>query len=301
MLTTSDILLGIVLPFLLSGAILVLGRIIPGPRHWPGPLAIGAAFSAGFGCIEGASHLFPPSSAVPWLCHLGVLFTLAGLFDAFIKMPMWLRVIVVFVATLLGAGLLLRFNFTNHTWDAAHGATWLIGIAAIAVVWWACFEFAADESGIAMPLGAMFFLGIAGMVVMLVADQTVGQALGAAAVALAAATGVVACWPRVSLARGTAVVVAGLGVCALAAAYFVSDVPIIDLSLIAIAPLLLALGRWLPWTKRPWLRLSVRMVIVLIPLGIALAQAVAQFQREAAEKSSDPYSLIPPPPPLQAC
>jgi hypothetical protein len=36
--------------------------------------------------------------------------------------------------------------------------------------------------------------------------------------------------------------------------------------------------------------LAIRLVILLVPLGIALGLAVAQFRREAAEKSADPYS-----------
>jgi hypothetical protein len=294
MLTTSDILCGVVLPLVLSGVILVATSLTKGRHLWAGPLAIGAGYSIGFGCIEGIGHLFPPASAVPWLFHLGLLFTLVGLLDSAVRMPTWLRVLVIFVATVLGTGLLLRFNFINQTWDALHGAAWLIAIAIVATIWWCCFEYASVEPRILMPLGAMFITGIPGLVVMLVADQTVGQALGALATSLAAAAGVVGWFKQVSLARGTAVVISGVGVCALAAAYFVSGVPIADLSLIAITPLLLAAGRWLPGAKRrPWLHFAIRLSIVLVPLGVALALAVRQFQREAVEKSSDAYSVAP--------
>ena len=89
-------------------------------------------------------------------------------------------------------------------------------------------------------------------------------------------------------------VISGIGACALAAAYFVSDVPILDLALIAVAPLVLAFGALLPLKKlRPWVGTIIRLCFVLIPLGIALAFAVRQFQREASEKSSDPYSTAP--------
>jgi hypothetical protein len=296
MLTRNDILFGVVLPFVLSGALLKVPRLLRCWGYWTGPLAVGVAFTAGFGCIEGSAHLFPfpPRSAIPWLFYLGLFFTLVGLLDAGVKIPKWVRPIIVFVAMGAGAGVLLRFQFVNHVWDAMQGSAWLMGIAGVGVVWWWCFESAAGEGGIVLPLGAMFITGIGGLVVMLVADQTVGQALGAMAVALAAAAAVVGWFGDVSLVRGTAVVVAGMGACALAAAYFVSDVPIVDLSLVAIAPLLLAGGIWLPMGNlRPWLRISIRLVIVLVPLGIALGLAVAQFQREALEKSSDPYSMEP--------
>jgi hypothetical protein len=294
MLTLHDILFGVVLPFVLAGLILLLARMTNQRRPWAGPLAIGLAFSVGFGCVEGSAHLFPPASAVPWLFYLGLLFTLAGLLDATVRMPMWIRALIVGLATVLGAGLLLRFNFTNHVWDASNGSAWLIAIGIVAAIWWICFEFTAAEGGVLMPLGGVFICGIAGLVVMLVADQTVGQALGAMAIALAAAAAVVGWFKSTSLGRGTSAVVAGAGVCALAAAYFVSGVPIVDLSLIVIAPLALAAGSWLPLkNRRPWLRVVVRLMIVLVPLIIALGLAIAQFRKEAAENSADPYALAP--------
>ena len=141
-----------------------------------------------------------------------------------------------------------------------------------------------------MPVGAMLATGIGGLVVMLVADQTVGQAMGALAVALVGAAAVVGWFKDISLARGTAMVVAGVGVCAMAAAYFVSDVPMVDLVLVGVGPLVLAASVLLPNKGGPSLRLAIRLVIVLIPLGISLGLAVAQFRREAAEKSADPYA-----------
>jgi hypothetical protein len=65
----------------------------------------------------------------------------------------------------------------------------------------------------------------------------------------------------------------------------------VDVSRLAVAPLLLAGGGMLPLKMtRPWVRVAIRLAIVLIPLGIALGLAVAQFRREEAEKSADPYS-----------
>jgi hypothetical protein len=295
MLTRNDILFGVVLPFVLSGALLKVPRLLRYRGYWTGPIAIGVAFTAGFGCIEGSAHLFPfpPSSAIPWLFYLGLFFTIVGLVDALVKTPKWIRPIAVFVLIMVGAGVLLRFQFVNHVWDAMHGSIWLIGIAGVGVIWWACFELAASEGGVIMPLGAMFICGIAGLAAMLVADQTVEQAMGALAMALAAAAGVVGWFKDVSLARGTAVVVAGVGVCCLSAAYFLSDVPILDLSLVGVAPLLLAASGWLPLGKRPWLRVVIRLAIVLIPLGVALGLAAKQFRDEAAERSSDIYSVAP--------
>jgi hypothetical protein len=294
MLSTNDILFGVLLPFVVAGAILKLANLLANGRRWAGPVAIGGAFAAGFGAIEGFKQLFPPASAVPWLFHVGLLFLLVGVFESLVRMPLWLRATVIFLATALGAGLLLRFNFTNHTWDAPQGGLWLAAIAAVGVIWWGCFERSSSERGPIMPLAGMLICGIAGLVVMLIADQTTGQALGALAVALAAAAAVVWWFKDISLARGTAAVIAGVAVCALAAAYFVSDVPILDLALVAIAPVLLVASGWMPMNRaRPWLRGLARLAILMVPLGVALALAIAQFQREAAERSADPYSMGP--------
>jgi hypothetical protein len=290
-LSTGDILLGVLLPFVLAAGILKLARLMKIGGQWTGPVAVGVAFTVAFGCIEGAKHLFPPASAVPWLFYVGVLFTGVGVLDASVRMPGWLRAVVIFLATGLGAGLLLRFNFTNQTWDALRGALWLGGIAIVAVIWWACFENVAREGGVVMPVGAMMVCGMAGLVVMLVSDQTVGQPAGALAVALAGVAAVVGWFGDISLARGTAAVIAGVGVCMLAMAYFISGVPMVDLGLVAAAPLVLAAGAALPNNgSHPSRQLAIRLMIVLFPLGIALGLAVAQFQREKAENSADPYS-----------
>jgi hypothetical protein len=124
-----------------------------------------------------------------------------------------------------------------------------------------------------------------------VSDQTVGQPAGALAVALAGVAAVVGWFGDISLARGTAAVIAGVGVCMLAMAYFISGVPMVDLGLVAAAPLVLAAGAALPNNgSHPSRQLAIRLMIVLFPLGIALGLAVAQFQREKAENSADPYS-----------
>lgn len=292
MLTASDILFGAALPFALSLAVLLLIR-----KRWAAPLAIGVSFTLAFALIEGFAHLFPPSSAVAWLFYVGLLLTVLGLLDAAIAMPIWLRPIAVFIGTAIGLGLLLRFNFANHTWNLVHGLAYLAILAAIATIWWATLESTASEGGILMPVAAMLITGIGGLVSMLVADQIDGQALGALATALAGAAlaGLLA---KIPFTRGMAVVVSGIAVCALASAYFVSDVPMLDLGLVAIAPLLLFATRWLPLPRRPWLRSAIRLIITLIPLLIALGLAVAQFKREAAENSSEEMSSLQPVTPI---
>jgi hypothetical protein len=290
MLSTNDIVFGVVLPFVLASAILKLANMFASARSWPGPLAIGVAFTLAFACIEGFAHVLAPASAVPWLFYAGLFFTAIGLLDASGRRPAWLRAVVIFLTTAAAAAVILKFNFSNQTWNALHGALWLSGIGIVGVIWWACFEAVASEEGVVMPIAGMLISGIAGLVIMLVADQTVGQALGAMGMALAGAAAVVGWFGNISLARGTAAVIASVGICALAAAYFVSDVPILDLALVGVAPLLLAGSAWLP-IRRRWLRAVMRLVIVMVPLGVALALAVAQFQREAAERSADPYSI----------
>jgi hypothetical protein len=292
MLSTNDILSGVLLPAILSGLILLAGIRWASGRAWVSVLALGVPFTLAFACVNGAGHLLPPSGAVDWLFYLGLLFTGVGLVDSSVRLQLWARALAMFLAAGAGAFLLLRFNFINQTWDIAHGVGWLTLLAAVSTIWWACLETVALEGGILLPASAMLILGIGGLAIMLDADQTTGQAMGALAVALAAAAGIAIWRPAIRFARGACAVITGVGVCAIAGAYFISDVPALHLILIAAAPLMLLAGRWSP-VRRLWLAVGIRIALLLIPLGFALGLAVLQFRQEQADRSADPYSLGP--------
>jgi hypothetical protein len=245
-----------------------------------------------FAVLQGPRHVLAPASAILWLFYIGLGFTLLGVIDALFRLPQVIRGTVVFVAAGAAAALLLRFNFANQTWDALHGAVWLGGIAAVAVIWWASFEQAATGGAITGPLAMGAFSGVSGLIVALLVEQTTGQALGAMAIAFIVAIALVAWSRRASVERGTAMVLAGVGACALAGEYFISSLPIQYILLIAVAPLTLWIGR-IPAIRRrrPWLRVVIQMVVLLIPLGIAAGMAVVQAKNDAT-MGSDPYMSL---------
>lgn len=262
------------------------------PALWGGPVASGLAFVSTFAVLQGPRHVLAPASAILWLFYIGLGFTLLGVIDALFRLPQVIRGTVVFVAAGAAAALLLRFNFANQTWDALHGAVWLGGIAAVAVIWWASFEQAATGGAITGPLAMGAFSGVSGLIVALLVEQTTGQALGAMAIAFIVAIALVAWSRRASVERGTAMVLAGVGACALAGEYFISSLPIQYILLIAVAPLTLWIGR-IPAIRRrrPWLRVVIQMVVLLIPLGIAAGMAVVQAKNDAT-MGSDPYMSL---------
>jgi hypothetical protein len=305
MLTSSDLLFGVALPFALATLILLVAwrpwrhnGWLPG--FWGGPLAVGASFDTTFAALQGPGHVIRASSAIMWLFYIAVVFTLLALVDARSQLPRVVRGILVFAVTGAGAALLLQFNFTNQTWDRVHGALWLGAIAAIAVLWWASFEQSAVGGGLTGPLAMAAVGGISALIIAVLVEQTTGQALGALAIALTVAV-VLAAWSRrASVERGTAMVLAGIGVSALAGEYFISSLPFQYVLLIAFAPVTLWAGR-IPAVRRmrPWLRVVIQLVLLCIPLGIAAALAIVQAQKDAT-LGSDPYTLNSKPAPRDA-
>jgi len=296
MLTSSDLLYGVVLPAGLATLILLLAwrpwrRGGRQPALWGGPLAVGAAFAATFAALQGPQHVVRLSSAIMWLFYIGLGFTLLGLIDARWRAPRLVRGVLVFVVAAAGAAALLRFNFTNQTWNALEGTLWLGAIAAITVLWWASFEQSAVGGGMIGPLAMAAVGGICALIIAVLVEQTTGQALGAMAIALTVAV-VLAAWSRrASVERGTAMVLAGIGVSALAGEYFISSLPLQYVLLLAFAPATLWAGRVRPIRRlRPWLRVVVQLVLLCIPLCIAAALAIVQAQRDAA-LGSDPYTV----------
>jgi hypothetical protein len=296
MLTSSDLLYGVILPFALATIALSVAwqpwkRSRGTPAQWGGPIAAGAAFAATFVALQGPRHVFPPGSAIMWLFYVAVGFSLLGLMDSMTRLPKIVRTALVFVVAFCGAGLLLRFNFTNQTWDILHGAMWLGAIAGVAGLWWVSFEQSAASDGMTAPLAMAAVSGISALIIAVLVEQTTGQAMGAMAIALSVAIVLMIWSGKASLKRGTAMVVAGLGVNALAAAYFISSLPLRYVLLLAFAPAMLWLGK-IPAIHRlrPWMRVGVQIVLLLIPLGIAAVLAVQQAKRDAAIEG-DPYTL----------
>ena len=221
MLSSSDILYGVALPFALALLILLVAwrpwkRAGGAPSHWGGPVAAGVTFATAFAALQGPAHVLKPSSAIMWLFYAGVGFTLVGLLDAICRLPQILRGILVFAAAGGAAVLLLRFNFTNQTWDMPHGVLWLSAIAAVSMLWWASFEQSAADGGMTAPLAMAGVSGITAMIIAVLVEQTTGQAIGAMAIACTVAAALAAWSRRASLARGAAIVLAGIGVTALA-------------------------------------------------------------------------------------
>ena len=295
MLTPSDFLYGVALPFVLA-ALLLLAAWRPWKRShtpaafWGGPLASGAAFVTTFALLQGPGHVIALSSAIMWLFYIGIGFTLLGVADALVRLPHAIRGILVFAFAAAAAALLLRFNFTNQTWDVLHGALWLGAIAATTLLWWASFEQSAVGGGMTAPLAMAAVSGASGMIVAVLVEQTTGQGLGAIAIAFTVAVILMAWSGRASVERGAAVVIGGIGVSALAGSYFISSLPIQYVLLLAFAPATLWLGR-IPHIRRmrPWLRVTIQIVLLMIPLTVAASMAIAQARQDASA-GSDPYS-----------
>lgn len=287
------ILAGVALPLAIALLVLPTGWwLLKGKHYWPATVATGVAFIAAFGLLEGTSQLFPPRSAAPWLFYLGGGILVLAVLDSCVRMPAILRGLLVFLATGAAAGWLLKFNFTNGTWDLFHGLLWLAAIGAAATASWAALEFTASFGGIAAPMAMAATTGLAAIGTAMAADQTVGQGLGAMALVMTVALGFSLFSTKPTVARGSAIVVASMTVLLLSAATFVSPLELRTASIYALAPIALLVGL-IPLVRRarPWKRITIQIIALMIALGIALGFAVAQFQRDKNDQTESFASI----------
>ncbi len=237
---------GLLLPLLLSTAVLAAARPRPGARLWAGALAVGGGCLAGWTALRGWPP-FPPPERMKWLPYLGLAATALGLVDGARAWAGWLRWPPRAAGWGAAVWLLLQPRMVNESWGTSRTAALLAGLGAAGLVlWWVLDRLSERLRGASLSLALLVVVvGSA-----LVAVKS-GLASSAALYLVLAGTlggGVIAggLWRDLSLARGGTTVLAVLLPWMWLLGYFYAEVPAASIWFLALALPAVGLvsGRW---------------------------------------------------------
>jgi hypothetical protein len=282
-----DFVWSILVPGLVALSISLIGAALK-LRLWTAAPALGLAFLAAFPAINFGTWRIPaivPADSGGWLPIIAILAMIIGIIDAGIRRPLLARAMIVVIVAAIGLWAELKFKF-HAGWSRMNGALIICGFAVLAGVWWAALDDLATNSNVLAPLQMWLISAVSGVVLMLVGPVTYGK------FCLALAAGSFAMLWRQSpgALRAAATVFAIVFVSILAGGFYLSDLSLLVLAMIASTALFVWIGRWLPSSWKPWKRGLTRLLITLVPLGTALILAVIQFQHEQTSGEIAYYS-----------
>jgi hypothetical protein len=296
MFTTREILYTAAVPAAAALAVLLASwrpwrREHPVLRgQWGGALAAGAAFLAAYALLDGQVPAWPPDQARHWLFYLGAGLTGLGLLDAVayavFHVPDWVRAEVALAASagivLCLFGSLLR----SDEWPARVAATWVVGMTVVLHVAWVSTELLVAR----LPRAAgpavlgVFAAGVA-LVAMLSGSLVYGRLAGVSAVVCGVALVVALTAPGFTPARGAVTVIVPLSVAVVFLGYHFAGLDVRDGSLLLAGLLLPWLAR-VPWLagRRPWVRVTVAVMLAILPVGAATWRARQAFLKAQQEE-----------------
>jgi hypothetical protein len=265
LVSPTFVLLGLLLPALVAGAALYLGR---GSRRL-GALGFGLGLLIGYPAVTGSLPQMPPQDGTQMLFYVSIGLALAAWFEArpggSLASRFPLRIAVTFLVPLL-----LMKNRIAH-WEPTESFQHVtLAALALLALWSGADALAERRKGATLPL--VLWLAVTGASLALLASRFAinSQLCGVVASMLGAA--VVAAWlrPELSLARGPIAVPAMLlGALCLGGVYL-HELPPLSGLLLVLAPLAAWLGELGPLARLPARRaLIVRLALVLIPVAIA--------------------------------
>ena len=139
MLTLKQLFLGLFLPAVVSGAVLIFARSLSSKQNaissekkenrssdWLIAVALSVGYIVGYLGLEGLP-LFPPRLGVHWLFYLAIIGLIVG---GFWNFPFWGRLITQVALAVIIPRLLLTPTF-KHTWGQLEG-----------IIWWVCLAVA---------------------------------------------------------------------------------------------------------------------------------------------------------------
>lgn len=277
MYTVTDFTLGVLIPVLVAVVVLSAGAMLELRwRAWATPLAIAAAFIAGYPLIANAAPSLPPRTAADWLFWLALPIGLLAAFDAALRPPAPARLLIAAGTLVVTLFLMLRpAALSGAIVNPLLLATILGGV--LLVEWWFADRAVADDPTPTAYFGLICILAGASVVVMLSDSQKYASHAGAAVAGGGAVLGLLllGLHPHRVVLHG-----ASLALVAIVGAIFVVslesvlvNVKLHNALLIAAAPPLLWASKFIHQPAKPWLAAVVRLSLPAAPVLIALAIA----------------------------
>jgi hypothetical protein len=282
MLTWNHLLLGVVLPAVVTGGVMLAGwRLVRHrysareSRSWAGPLAVALGFIAGYLALFGWPGL-PPHDAVDWLLPLAAPLAVAGTIDSYYRLPPPGRVLSIAVAAPTSF-LLLAWPLLPSPGQNALPLHLLLATAIAVTLLVAVDALAARTSAgrlsallLAVTAPAAVVLGCSGsarlgLIATLLAATQVG-AMGANIVL-----------GRAGLGRGIVVVCGTLMAGLLWCGHLYANLQTCDAVLLAIAPNMAWFGRWGPRQFGWLMHVALQMSLVLAVAAVAAGRAWFEF------------------------
>ena len=143
MLVLKQLFLGLLLPAVVSGGILIFARSLSSKQgavntdkqssNWLVTVALSAGYIVGYFGLEGFSVLpFPPRQGIHWLCCLAIIGFIVG---CFWHLALSGRLIAQVVLSAVIPRLLLNSTF-KYTWGQLEGIIWWVCLAAAIFIFW---------------------------------------------------------------------------------------------------------------------------------------------------------------------
>lgn len=256
-------------------------------QPWGPALAIAGAFAAAFVGLRGRPP-FPPRDAQTWLVYLGAVAVLIAVAATVTAKSRWrwgvmLASIVLIAATVWFIG---RMQIPIIGWR-----DFLMRMAVIAgcmVVWWLLMDrLAARSKGVAVPLVLTLMASVAALALVNAHSLFLGQLAGASAAALGAIALAGFWFRKLSIARGGVLTLTVVLLGVILAGHFFADLSMLDLILLAAAPLAAWVGE-VKLIKSKRARFAARVIAVLLVLTIPLVPALKGL-RETMQEQTDSY------------
>ncbi len=277
MLIAKPILLGVVLPAVLSGLWLLPAwrrrdDTVSDSGRWVGPLALATAYIAGHVGTLGWPP-FPAIEANQWVAWFTIVAAVMGVVEAARAVPAWrqwmLRVLLL-AATLW---LVLR-PMVDYSWEPGQAVLWIGGIGALALGLWVELELVLPRLSPAAGWLTLL-LQVSGGAAALAMSGSL--ALGLLAGGLAAGVGAALVLSLVLGGRpitATVIPVPGLVLTGLlTAGYFYSELPALSALLVAASPLAALLAAVAMRGRAPLLTVAVQATAQLVAIVVALTLA----------------------------
>ncbi len=273
-------LLGVVLPALVSGAVLLLawwpaardGLVAGG--GWGGAVGFGGGFALAHAAAHHGWPGFPPSDVTHWKLFVAVAAAGLGLADPFFGRGPWMRNLARLALCAAAIWLIAR-PLIGREWSPQVAAAWIAALAAAMLAGWAALDDLAREvRGPTIPVCLALTAG-AGSAALLLCHTALLAQLAGACVALSSSALVVALLNRrLSLAGGGVAVFAAVAGCLWVEGmlYATDPLPVPAVLLLVAAPSAAWIGR-APGLRglRPAPLMLVRAGAVAVVAGAAVA------------------------------